>query len=93
MESLSKRIDVLEQQIALLSNSQTKTSLKTKVDKPKKKPSGYNLYCKEMQEEAKNKLTNESNTPIKQTDIMKQLGLMWKLLSDEQKKEWNIKLH
>ena len=85
IETLTKRIDALEQQIALLSNTET---LKTK---PKKKPSGYNLFCKDMRDTAKKQLENESNGLFKPTDIMKRLGSMWKTLSEQQKIEWNHK--
>lgn len=92
IETLTKRLDALEQQIALLSNTETKTSLKTpKADKPKKKPSGYNLFCKEMRNTAKTALQNDSTGEFKPTDIMKRLGSMWKDLTDDQRLEWNSK--
>ena len=90
VETLTKRIETLEQKIALLSNDENKC--KVKVDKPKKKPSGYNLFCKDMRQTAKEQLESEfGSEQFKPTDIMKRLGEMWKKLTDEQRLEWNQK--
>ena len=90
-ETLTKRIETLEEKIALLSNNETKPTVK--VDKPKKKPSGYNLFCKDMRQTAKEQLESEltGDQQLKPTDIMKRLGEMWKKLSDDERLEWNKK--
>ena len=61
-------------------------------DKPKKKrgPNGYILFSNEKRDEVKEQLTTGDEKP-KNTEVMKQLALMWSELSVEQKAEWTAK--
>jgi hypothetical protein len=61
-------------------------------DKPKKKrgPNGYILFSNEKRDEVKEQLTTGDEKP-KNTEVMKQLALMWSELSVEEKAEWTAK--
>jgi len=61
-------------------------------DKPKKKrgPNGYILFSNEKRDEVKEQLTSGDEKP-KNTEVMKQLAVMWSELSIEQKAEWTAK--
>ena len=61
-------------------------------DKPKK-VSGYILFSKANREDAIETLqgTGEGDAKVKSTDVMKELGRMWKELDTPEKEEWNIK--
>jgi len=64
-----------------------------KEDKPKR-VSGYILFQKAMREDAVKTLNDaleEDGAKIKQSDVMKELGKMWKALEDDERKEWNDK--
>tara|TARA_B100000787_G_scaffold167191_1_gene153537 strand:- start:64 stop:717 length:654 start_codon:yes stop_codon:yes gene_type:complete len=64
-----------------------------KEDKPKR-VSGYILFQKAMREDAVKTLNDaleEDGSKIKQSDVMKELGRMWKALEDDERKEWNDK--
>jgi len=57
-----------------------------------KRVSGYILFSKAMRSDAVNHVTgklDDENTQIKSTDVMKELGRMWKELSDDDKEPWN----
>ena len=62
-------------------------------EKPKvKRISGYILFSKAMRDDATEKVRSEmsdGDAKIKSTDIMKELGRMWKELSEEDKEPWN----
>jgi len=61
-------------------------------DKPKKKrgPNGYILFSNEKRDEVKEQLTSGDEKP-KNTEVMKQLAVMWSELSVEEKAEWSAK--
>ena len=102
LEILSQRIEALEKQIALLLNSdqlekpkKSKKPKKTNDDsddeKPKtKRTSGYILFSNATRDEVRDSLTKDEEKP-KNTDIMRELARLWKLLSDEDKEPWNAK--
>ena len=99
LEILSQRIEALEKQIALLLNSdqleKPKKSKKTKNDsddeKPKtKRTSGYILFSNATRDEVRDSLTKDEEKP-KNTDIVRELARLWKLLSDQDKEPWNAK--
>tara|TARA_B100001057_G_scaffold496670_1_gene598715 strand:+ start:1253 stop:1642 length:390 start_codon:yes stop_codon:yes gene_type:complete len=71
---------------------QKKQKSDTDHDKPKK-VSGYILFSKANRENAIEALqgSGESDVKIKSTDVMKELGKMWKDLPEPQKEEWNTK--
>ena len=61
-------------------------------EKPKtKRISGYIIFSKAMREEAKAALAENSDEKVKNSDIMTELGKMWKTLDDEEKEAWNEK--
>ncbi len=103
IEILAQRVETLEKQMADLLSEKKKTEKKAKKEKkkskdtdddePKKKkgPSGYLLYSKAMRDEAKDKLAKGSDEKPKSTEIMKELGAMWKALSDDEREGWNEK--
>jgi len=61
-------------------------------DKPKKKrgPNGYILFSNAKRDEVKEQLTTGDEKP-KNTEVMKQLAVMWSELSVEEKAEWTAK--
>ena len=104
IEALLKRVELLEAQIKPLPTDET-TTKKTKKPKKEKKEaassddekpkrvSGYILFSKALREEAtetvRQGMEGDEDVKIKSTDVMKELGRMWKALSDEEKKPWN----
>lgn len=100
----------MEKQMALLmanrgaeekpeeTKSKGKASKKEKVakdDKPKRKPSGYNLYCKATRDSAKEAVIaeedlEEGQKPSNQA-IMTKLGAMWKELGEDEQQQWKDK--
>ena len=96
LELVAQRVEVLEKQMADLLADMKKSEKKAKKqkkskdtddDEPKKKkgPSGYLLYSKAMREDAKEKLAKDSDEKPKSTEVMKELGTMWKTLSDDER--------
>ena len=75
--------------------SKTVKKSKKDVDKPKKKRvSGYILFQKAMREDVVQTLKEaleEADAKVKQSDVMSELGKMWKALDDEEREEWNDK--
>jgi len=61
-------------------------------DKPKKKrgPNGYILFSNANRDEVKEKLTTGDEKP-KNTEVMKQLAVMWSELGVDEKAEWTAK--
>ena len=61
-------------------------------DKPKKKrgPNGYILFSNAKRDEVKEQLTSGDEKP-KNTEVMKQLAVMWSELGVEEKAEWTAK--
>ena len=105
LELVAQRVEVLEKQMADLLSEKKKTEKKAKKEKKKSKdtdddepskkkkkgPSGYLLYSKAMRDEAKEKLAKDSDEKPKSTEVMKELGTMWKALSDDEREGWNEK--
>lgn len=110
IDELAVKIDFLEKQLALVMTTHgeqqkqeeskpkgksTKKEKPAKEDKPKRKPSGYNLFCKAMRDDAKEAVIEEEDLeegkkPSNQA-IMSKLGAMWKELSEEEQQEWKNK--
>lgn len=111
LEMVAQRVQVLENQMKLLMSERPdgddKTESKSKgkgkdkkekiakEDKPKRKPSGYNLFCKANRSDAVQSIIDEQNInegvkPSNQ-DVMRKLGEMWKALDEEEQKEWKDK--
>ena len=103
LELVAQRLEVLEKQMAELLADKKKSEKKAKKEKKskdtdddepskkKKGPSGYLLYSKAMRDEAKEKLAKDSDEKPKSTEVMKELGTMWKALSDDEREGWNEK--
>ena len=100
---LAKRVELLEKQIALLLNTEDEpkkvkkaSKKKAKADssddeKPKvKRTSGYIIFSNATRDEVKTKLSVGDEKP-KNTEVMKELAIMWKALDDEERNEWNAK--
>ena len=102
-----QRLELLEKQVALLVKADVpvpevkekpvkkakavKKEVSSDEEKPKKKrTSGYLLYSSENREAVKTKLTADG-AKLKNQDIMRELGVMWNALSDEDKAVWNDK--
>ena len=101
IDAQDKRIEALEHLVAGNDKKAKKAKKAAKAaassdnDEPKKKKkkSGYLLFSAALREDAKEKLSKESDSDDhpKSTTIMKQLGAMWKALSDEERTAWNDK--
>tara|TARA_Y100000389_G_C17210942_1_gene388462 strand:+ start:165 stop:521 length:357 start_codon:yes stop_codon:yes gene_type:complete len=57
----------------------------------KRGPSGYNLFCKANRDAVKEKFSDENIDKPKNTDILKELAAMWKMLEQDEKNFWNSK--
>lgn len=95
IEELAKRVDDIESKMANVKVSKEKKEKKEKKEgdsKPKRAPSGYNLFCKSMRDDAKEKVKDEEklgdDDKVPATKVMQMLGKMWKELSEEEQKEW-----
>ena len=85
---LAKRVELLEKQIALLLNTEAEPK---KVKKPKvKRISGYIVFSNATRDEVKTKLAIGEEKP-KNTDVMKELAIMWKALTVAERYNWNNK--
>jgi hypothetical protein len=62
-------------------------------DEKPKRISGYILFSKANRADAIETLqeAGEGDAKVKSTDVMKELGRMWKELEATEKEEWNIK--
>lgn len=62
-------------------------------DKPKvKRISGYIIYSQAMREEVKEELQKAAGEEkFKSTEIMKELGRLWKALDEDEREQWNTK--
>ena len=100
---LAKRVEVLEKQIALLLNTEEEPKKVKKVtkkaakadssddEKPKvKRTSGYIIFSNATRDEVKTKLA-VGEEKAKNTEVMKELAVMWKALNEEERGEWNAK--
>ena len=61
--------------------------------KPKRAPTGYLMFCKELRPEVKAALEKllEEGEKLAPTDTVKELAAQWKGLSDEERADWNKK--
>ena len=62
------------------------------LDKPKRAPSAYNMFCKKMRPEASSKVVEEEELnegdKIPTTKVMQMLGKMWKELSEDEQQAY-----
>ena len=99
IEQLRSRIEKLEkeneqQRLRIEKLEKDKEDKKEdKKEKTKRKPTGYNLFCKAMRDDAKDIINNdleEGEKPSNQ-DVMSKLGEMWQQLTQEEKDDWKEK--
>ena len=77
-----------------ISATTTKASPKKSAsDKPKRGPTGYLVFSKEMRDDVKAELESKlgEDEKLKPQQVVTALAARWKQLSDEQKEEWNSK--
>jgi hypothetical protein len=99
--NVTRRIELLEKQVALLLQAQQHgvnhdTNVATNIlppnpkpnPKPKRPPTGYVLFCNAMRDDAKSKLASEG-TPFTPQQVMTELAAMWKSLSHDELHVWN----
>ena len=95
IELLAVRIEVLEKQMAELNmtkaNTNSNTKAKVKAKAKATRTSGYLMHNTACRAEVKARLEADGGEKIKATDVTKELAVMWKALSDQQRKEWNDK--
>ena len=108
IEILAQRIDAQDKRIEALEHlvagndkkakkvkKAAKAAAATDDDEPKKKKkkSGYLLFSGASREEAKEKLSKESDSdePPQPKTIMKELGAMWNALSEDERQAWREK--
>jgi hypothetical protein len=89
IELLAVRIEVLEKQMAELNMTKANTNSNTKAKATR--TSGYLMHNTACRAEVKARLEADGGEKIKATDVTKELAVMWKALSDQQRKEWNDK--
>ena len=96
IEVLTQRVEVLEKQVLVLMSMSKplKNSKKLKNidpdDPPKKKRvSGYILFGNDQRPKLQALLLKDP--PIKSTDLMKKIALLWNNLEPKLKNEWNLK--
>jgi len=102
---LAKRVELLEKQIALLLSTEeepkkvttkkvpkkAKKAESSDDEKPKvKRTSGYIIFSNATRDEVKTKLA-VGEEKAKNTDVMKELAVMWKALDEEEREKWNAK--
>jgi hypothetical protein len=102
IEIISQRLELIEKQLHLILQNnhlgKPKKSKKSKKDesddsqdKPNpKRTSGYILFSNANRIQVRDTLTKDDEKP-KNTDIMRELARLWKLLSEEDKAPWNNK--
>ena len=104
ISALSQRVELLEKQLSLLLSNKKEDDEPKKVKKAKKakeessddeKPktkrtSGYIIFSNATRDDVKTKLSVGEEKP-KNTEVMKELAIRWKALSDEERGEWNAK--
>ena len=94
-EEIDLEVGVVEKPKKGKKGKKEKKEKKEKDDKPKKKRvSGYILFQKAMREDVVQTLKDaleEADAKVKQSDVMSELGKMWKALDDDEREEWNDK--
>jgi len=94
--NIIQRIELLEKTVALLLHVEQPCiiipNLPTKptpTPKPKRSPSGYNLFCNAMRDDAKSTLSSE-NITLSPQHVLTELAAMWKSLAPDERTLWNI---
>lgn len=91
-----KKAKLSDEEKAELKEAEKKETKKVKKakdpEKPKRPPSAYNMFCKNMRNEAKEKVIEEEGLDeedtVPTTKVMQMLGKMWKELDEETQKSY-----
>lgn len=96
IEVLTQRVEVLEKQVQVLMSISKPLKNPKKIknidpDEPpkKKRVSGYILFGNDQRPKLKDLLLKDG--PVKSTDLMKKIALLWNNLEPKLKNEWNLK--
>lgn len=85
-----ERIDQLEKQVELLTETIPKKNVSETTEPKKKRITGFILYSNAHRDQVKDSLTNDIDKPRKSC-VLKKLSQMWQLLSQDERNEWNAK--
>ena len=87
-ETIQSYVSMLEKKVKTQEKKERKEKKESESgeDKPKKKLSSYFYFMKEMRPKVV-----KSNEGFSVTEISKELGRMWKELSDSEKEEWKTR--
>lgn len=83
-----ERIDQLEKQVELLTETIPKKNVSETTEPKKKRITGFILYSNAHREQVKDSLTNGIDKP-RNSCVLKKLSQMWQLLSQDERNEWN----
>ena len=83
-----ERIDQLEKQVELLTETIPKKNVSETTEPKKKRITGYILYSNAHRERVKDSLTNGIDKP-RNSSVLKKLSQLWQLLSQDERNEWN----
>lgn len=93
-KAAAKQKEKAEKEAAVAAKKAEKEAAKAeKAAKPKKPPSAYLLFCKDMRPVVVEFLTAklENDDKLSQTHVMTELGSRWQALSEPDKAMWNDK--
>ena len=93
LDHLVQRVVHLENQIALLIKQRDDKNLNKPHHEPKNKkpPTGYLIFSTAIRQDVVERLENKNGEKPKSTQVMKELGAAWKLLSHNDRNGWNDK--
>jgi len=89
----AKMTPAAKKEAAAAKKAEREAKKAAKEAKPKRAPTGYLMFCKEMRPDVKAALEDllAEGEKLAPTDTVKELAAQWKLLSDEDRGEWNKK--
>ncbi|NCA17467.1 MAG: hypothetical protein EBS90_10560, partial [Betaproteobacteria bacterium] len=89
----AKMTPAAKKEAAAAKKAEREAKKAAKEAKPKRAPTGYLMFCKEMRPDVKAALENllEEGEKLAPTDTVKELAAQWKSLSDDERADWNKK--
>jgi hypothetical protein len=89
----AKMTPAAKKEAAAAKKAEREAKKAAKEAKPKRAPTGYLMFCKEMRPDVKAALEDllEEGEKLAPTDTVKELAAQWKSLSDQDRAEWNKK--
>ena len=81
IELLVDRLELLEKRFAQLNTDNSKM----------KRTSGYLMHNMANRDDVKARLEANNDEKVKVTEVTKELAIMWKALSDDERENWNNK--